>query len=320
MTGAALEALNAAGRSDAQRQAWALEYLHEAQTPDGGLPETPGAGEANVASTAWAVQGLWSVGVNPETWLTHSGARSEEPLGYLASMQQPSGLIRYDESEELNSLWMTAYVTPALAGEQYPIPAPPYDGLPAQPPEEASSGEPGAGGVSTNPGGGVIVGGGGDGAKLFSKPQAASKGHRRGGARQLTRSEHRASAAKRSDPLAHSTAGVPARAAAPVAAAHPRRRAGARPPASAGGLSAAAAAAAGRSAGGAGEGSATVRGVLLDEPLTAFHQALEGAPGLRGAGAGGNESTWLALGVAIAAGVLALLGAQLERRRPGSVL
>ena len=57
---------------------------------------------------------------------------------------------------------------------------------------------------------------------------------------------------------------------------------------------------------------------MLDDRLSAFHNALEaGAPGLRGAGAGGYESTWLALAVTFAAAALALLGVQLERKRPG---
>ena len=70
MTGAALEALNAAGMHDTTAQAEALEYLHEAQLPDGGWPQAIGESESNVGSTAWVVQGIWAAGGNPETWRT----------------------------------------------------------------------------------------------------------------------------------------------------------------------------------------------------------------------------------------------------------
>jgi Squalene-hopene cyclase C-terminal domain/Prenyltransferase and squalene oxidase repeat len=195
MTAAALEAVNAAKRSDSQRQAWAFEYLHEAQTPNGGFVEFLGETEPNVASTAWVAQAMWSSGINPETWTTRSGLTSEEPLGYLASMQQEDGHIRWKQGEESNGMWMTAYVLPAFTGNPAPFPEVPYEPLPALPPEAATSstgpqsagaGEGGSGdsGVSGSKGGGVIAGGGGDGAPLFSRPQPASKGHTPGGDRQ----------------------------------------------------------------------------------------------------------------------------------------
>ena len=67
MTGAAIQALVAAGRGRAPRRVEkALAYLRDAQRPDGGFPEFPGEAESNVASTAWAVQGIWAAGENPE--------------------------------------------------------------------------------------------------------------------------------------------------------------------------------------------------------------------------------------------------------------
>ncbi len=145
MTGAAIEALDAAGRTDGEGQAKAFEFLHEEQVPNGGFSEFPGEHEPNVASTAWVVQAMWSAAVNPETWVTRSGLASEEPLSYLASMQQEDGHIRWEASRELNGMWMTAYVTPAFTGNPLPIPEVPYEPLPLEPP---GSGESGNGGVS----------------------------------------------------------------------------------------------------------------------------------------------------------------------------
>lgn len=123
MTGAAIEALNAAGApsgpaerttyESAQRRGFG--YLEGAQLADGGFPALPaGQGESNVASTAWAVQGIWSAGGNPETWRTGSGLATEEPLDYMESMQQPDGHIRWSQSDDLNGIWMTAYVAPGV--------------------------------------------------------------------------------------------------------------------------------------------------------------------------------------------------------------
>ncbi len=193
-TGAAIEALNAAGMHDTAAQERAFKYLHEAQEPDGGFPEFPGEGEANVASTAWATQGIWSAGQNPETWLTHSDQATEEPLGYMAALQQPDGHIEWGENKEMNGVWMTAMVAPTFAGGYFPYPPVPYvepptSGTPGSkagptPPSPGSS-EPGLGGESAQPGSGVIAGGGGDGAPLFSRPQPQSKGKTPGGRRQL---------------------------------------------------------------------------------------------------------------------------------------
>ena len=116
MTGAALEALNAAGMHGTEAQAGALEYLHEAQLPDGGWPQAIGEPESNVGSTAWVVQGIWASGGNPETWVKGGN----EPLGYMASLQAADGHIRYKASQELNGVWMTSYATPAFAGIALP--------------------------------------------------------------------------------------------------------------------------------------------------------------------------------------------------------
>jgi hypothetical protein len=197
LTGAAIEALNAAGRANTEAQERGFEYLRGAQAPDGGFPALPSRErESNVASTAWAVQAIWSAGGNPETWLTGSGEASEEPLDYMESMQQPDGHIRWRGSSDLNGIWMTAYVAPAFAGQALPIPAVPRSAASAPPPgaaaspypascrEPAPQGEaPRPGAEAPEPASGVIAGGGGNGAPLFSRPKPQSGGRTPGGAR-----------------------------------------------------------------------------------------------------------------------------------------
>jgi hypothetical protein len=170
MTGAAIEALNAAGMPGTEAQARALAYLHEVQLPDGGWPQARGEGESNAGSTAWVVQGIWAAGGNPETWRTGAGGASEEPLDYLTSLQQEDGHIRYTRSRDLNGVWMTSYVAPALAGRALPIVPPPPIVAPPMP-------------TPSGPEEGVIAGGGGNGAPNFSRPKAGSKGRTPGGAR-----------------------------------------------------------------------------------------------------------------------------------------
>ena len=316
MTGAAIEALNAAGMHDTDAQSQAFRFLHETQEPlDGGFPEFAGEGESNVASSAWATQGIWSAGQNPETWLTQTGL---EPLGYMASMQQPDGHIRYRAHEELNGVWMTAYVTPAFAGDPLPIPEVPFEELPPEPPSPAESGH---GGVSPQPGSGVIAGGGGKRAPLFSRPQPDSKGHTPGGVRLLrSSSEHIARHGR--------NPGRPRKTAVPTAGQLPRpsgdhkgldlELAATAPGSKKAGVSS--------GTGGTGQGGQAagqeVKGVLIGAPAIAdMRDALEpGAPGLHSAQAGGNQSPWLAIAIGGAIALLVIAGSQLERRRPQAIL
>jgi prenyltransferase beta subunit len=366
-TGAAIEALNAAGMHDTVAQEKAFEYLHEAQEPDGGFPEFPGKGEeANVASTAWATQGIWSAGQNPETWKTSTGA---EPLRYMASLQQPDGHIKWGVNKEMNGVWMTAMVTPTFAGGYFPYSEVPYvspttavpPGSEAGPiPPSPGSAEPGLGGESAQAGSGVIAGGGGDGAPLFSRPQPQSKGKRPGGPQQPHAAHPRHT--KKHD-TAHRNPGVRRNTTASSAttrisepngnhngpgAGSARKGAGAA--ASGAGTSTAtssgqkgngagsAPAGGGTGSGGSGSGGTPlaagtagatalaggheVRGILIGTPsMNDIRDALEpGAPGLHSAGAGGNQTPWLAIGIGVAIALLALAGSQFERRRPEVIL
>ncbi|HTD07830.1 MAG TPA: prenyltransferase/squalene oxidase repeat-containing protein [Solirubrobacteraceae bacterium] len=309
MTGAAIQALNAAGHPDPKGQENAFAFLHENQTANGGFREFPSEKEPNVASTAWVIQAMWSAGINPETLMTHSGLASEEPLGYLASMQQPDGHIRWEASQEANGMWMTGYVTPAFTGNPLPIPAPPPEELPPSPPEEHST-SGGNGGVSTNPGSGVIAGGGGNGAPLFSRPQPGSKGHTPGGVRQLTSKHKQEKTEHRRNP------GPPRKTPVLTAVTASVHHAEKHDPASHKGTGGVALT--GTSTGGGGHGSGQdVKGILIGAPTDAL---APGAPGLHGAAAGENQSSWLAIGIAAAALALALLGALVELRRPQVIM
>jgi hypothetical protein len=308
MTGAALEALNAVKHPDPEGQKQAFEYLREGETPNGGFLEFLAESEPNVASTAWVVQAMWSAGINPETWLTHSGLASEEPLGYMTSLQQEDGHIRYRTREERNGMWMTAYVGPAYTGNPLPIPAVLYEQLPAVPPEEPAG--VGDGGVSTNPGKGVIAGGGGNGAKLFSRPQPGSKGHIAGGARQPKSRKHDSPRTHKLNPGPARKTPVPT---ATTATVHRSKKHSQTSQKGTGGV-----ALSGTGAGGGGQGSGReIKGLLIGSPAGALEP---GAPGLRGAGAGESGSSWLAIGIAAAAFALAFLGAFAELRRPQAVL
>jgi Prenyltransferase and squalene oxidase repeat len=192
LTGAAIEALVAAGDKGTEVEADALSFLRTAQRPDGGFAEYPSTeGESNVASTAWGVQGIWASGGDPETWRTGSGLATEEPLDYMESLQQPDGHVRWKASRDVNGIWMTAYVLPAFAGQVLPYPPVvraegaterlPSCGEATTAPKAPPGPEEGSG--PADPEEGVGAGGGGEGARDFSRPQPGSKGKTPGGAR-----------------------------------------------------------------------------------------------------------------------------------------
>lgn len=331
MTGAAIQALRAAGRPDTEAEQKALHYLREMQADDGGFPEFPGEAESNVASTAWAVQGLWAAGEDPETWVKGG----VDPLSYMASLQQPDGHIRWRASQDLNGIWMTAYVAPAFAGQTWPIPAPPCSPKPPSAPPQPGQGE------GTQSGEGAIAGGGGKGAPLFSRPQPQSKGKTPGGAR-VVHSEN-------SHPANHSETrrGENTKQATGTASAEPAngetQYSGVGSAAGSAGTGSSAesegrasAASTGRAAGaGSGEtGSAEARALSAQAPRSEEGSGQEvsgtlvgtgagspregalafGAPGLHSAGVDAGGAPWLAIAIGVAALLFGLAGTQLERR------
>jgi hypothetical protein len=116
-TGAALQALAAAGARDASALSAAARYIIRAQNRDGGFPEQAG-GESNAQSSAWAIQGLIAAGRNPRS-LRREGSRS--PLAYLESLITPSGSIQYSRTSAQTPVWVTAQALIALAGRTFPV-------------------------------------------------------------------------------------------------------------------------------------------------------------------------------------------------------
>jgi prenyltransferase beta subunit len=297
LTGAAIQALRAAGRPHTEAEQRGLHYLRDMQSPDGGFPEFPGETESNVASTAWAVQGIWASGEDPETWVEGGN----DPLSYLASLQQPDGHIRWKASQDMNGVWMTAYVAPAFAGQTWPIPPSPCS---KEPP--SASPQPGQG-EGSQAGNGTIAGGGGRGAPLFSRPKPQSRGKTPGGVRVLHSRPPRArnrSATRRGENPEQSTGTVAHEAGRRDV--HRRRADRNRSAGGSGGVGAPATAgdAAGRQGGGE-----EVTGMLVGSGAPGF-----GAPGLHSAGIDGDGMPWPALAIAAAAVLCALGGSQLERR------
>jgi hypothetical protein len=340
MTGAGLEALNAAGMHDTEAQTRALVYLHEAQLPDGGWPQQlhdEHEQESNVGSTAWVVQGIWAAGGNPETWVKEGN----EPLGYMASLQQPDGHIRYKKSEDMNGVWMTAYAGPAFAGLPLPIPYVPRE-VPSEL-EEAEGAEttPIGGGKpelerTKNDGGdnvvqgeGVNAGGGGNGAPLFSRPKPQSKGKTPGGARVVRRQKLEAL------DHSHNRRGANQHPPRGIENVEPRERSEADQEVAA---VSATAAGGGEGGGGGDEGSGPgakgapipvrgaaaadltasdeeISGTVIGSPEGAHGKLAFGAPGLKSAGGGASDGLGDAIAIGVAALLAAGLGAGLEQRR-----
>jgi len=119
-TGAALQALAAAGRRRSAVVRRAADWLERHQNPDGGFALQAGA--SNAQSTAWAVQGLIAAGRRPAR-VRRGGSRS--PIGYLRSLVTPSGAIRYSRTSAQTPVWVTAQALTALARKPFPLrPAP----------------------------------------------------------------------------------------------------------------------------------------------------------------------------------------------------
>ena len=116
-TGAALEALAGGGARAAHARQRAIAFIRGQQDGDGGFPSEPG-GDSNAQSTAWAVQGLLAVGVNPAS-LHRRGAIS--PLQFLRSLIGSDGHVAYSRTSDQTPVWVTAEALMALAGKPLPL-------------------------------------------------------------------------------------------------------------------------------------------------------------------------------------------------------
>jgi uncharacterized membrane protein YgcG len=349
MTGAALQALRAAGLLGGRREDpaaagardRAVAWLRAVQLPGGGFPDLEGKAVSNSASTAWVAQGLWAVGKDPGRW--RRGGSSM--LDFLRSLQQRDGSVRWTVGQDMNPVWMTAYTAPAYSGRYLPIASVPYTGKVPDPRNKPSRSDGGKGvgggsGGAGGDGGGVLAGGGGAGAPVFTRPRQGSKGRTVGG---VTRVEavrerpaprqERSQQAQDADPSSPPAAGPPAAETPPAAGEQPASGAsdGTAPPAAGqtdGGDGDAdrdrsrrgsrdGAALDGAPAAGAG-GDEQISGVVVggagDEDGLGTDAGA--AFGLRSASAGGDSGPWLATGIAGALLLAAGLGGLLERRRP----
>jgi energy-coupling factor transport system substrate-specific component len=117
-TGAALEALAGADVAGAARaRERAVAYLRAQQDRDGGFPSMPGSG-SNAQSTAFAVQGLIAVGVDPSS--LHRGGRPS-PVDYLRSLEGGDGQIDYSRGTSQTPTWVTGEALMALEGKALPL-------------------------------------------------------------------------------------------------------------------------------------------------------------------------------------------------------
>jgi energy-coupling factor transport system substrate-specific component len=116
-TGAAVQALAAAGRRNTTTVRRALSFIVRRQNDDGGFPLQPGGG-SNAQSTAWAVQALIAGRRDPEK-VTHNGSRT--PTAYLRSLIGSNGAVRYSRTSTQTPVWVTAQALAALTGKPFPL-------------------------------------------------------------------------------------------------------------------------------------------------------------------------------------------------------
>jgi prenyltransferase beta subunit len=146
-TGAALEALGAAGAVPAGTLHRAVAFIRSQQNRDGGFPSQPGD-DSNAQSTAWAVQGLIAASVSPGT-LHRRGAPS--PLAYLQSLIAPDGHVRYSRGSDQTPVWVTAQAVMALAGKALPLAPVALPAAPSSSPHRAHSGGGGSTAAASAP-------------------------------------------------------------------------------------------------------------------------------------------------------------------------
>jgi energy-coupling factor transport system substrate-specific component len=152
-TGAALQALAAAGRGRSRVARRAVRFIVRNQASDGGFALIPG-GPSNAQSTAWAVQGLLAAGREPAK-VRRSGSR--DPMSYLRSLTAAGGEVRYSRTSRQTPVWVTAQAVAALARKTLPLARVPRarraaaTAAPAQTPTPAPTATPTAAKVQSLP-------------------------------------------------------------------------------------------------------------------------------------------------------------------------
>ena len=156
-TGAALQALAAAGMRGSKVTRRAVRFLARAQNPDGGFAQMRN-GFSNAQSTSWAVQGLVAAGRNPAAFKR----RGHSPLAFLRGLQASDGSIRYSRGSSQTPVWVTAQALDALERKAFPL---------APAPRAAAKPSSGGGGREKQPGKGA----GKPKAKPGSEPKPADE-------------------------------------------------------------------------------------------------------------------------------------------------
>jgi energy-coupling factor transport system substrate-specific component len=116
MTGAALQALAAAGRARRAAARRAVDWLRANQNDDGGFGQFRGR-DSNAQSTAYAVQGLVAVNAG--------GATLSRALAYLRGLQRRDGSVAYSSTSRQTPVWVTGQALMALERKPLPIAAVP---------------------------------------------------------------------------------------------------------------------------------------------------------------------------------------------------
>jgi energy-coupling factor transport system substrate-specific component len=116
-TGAALQALAAAGRRGSRASGRALAYLRRRQNADGGFGQLAHS-RSNAQSTAWAIQGLVAAGRDPDRFQVKGGRSA---LAYLRSLQEGNGNFRYSRTSSQTPVWVTAQALAAVRRKPLPL-------------------------------------------------------------------------------------------------------------------------------------------------------------------------------------------------------
>jgi energy-coupling factor transport system substrate-specific component len=136
MTGAALQALAAVGRSRRASARRAAAWLRANQNSDGGFGQFRGR-SSNAQSTSYAVQGLVAVDAGRAT--------VSRALAYLRRLQRPDGSVAYSSSSAQTPVWVTAQALLALERTPLPVATVPHRKRPAAASEAEAPAETPAG-------------------------------------------------------------------------------------------------------------------------------------------------------------------------------
>lgn len=112
LTGAALEALAAAGRRSGDAARDGVAYLRGVQNSDGGFG-TAAKRASNSQSTAYVVQGLVAARAPADV--------VGRAIGYLKARQRRDGSIAYSASSAQTPVWVTAQALTALRRKPFPL-------------------------------------------------------------------------------------------------------------------------------------------------------------------------------------------------------